>query len=119
MEYSMNLVSVLDESGTILYQSPSAERILGEHLDVRVGTNTFEYIHPDGRTRITEQFLSMVQSPGSATERVEYRFEHGDSSWAGVQTVRPVSRLCRLGFVTCQRGRSGSSLASRRAFRRP
>ncbi|OYR56747.1 sensor histidine kinase [Halorubrum halodurans] len=86
-EYSTDLVSVLDESGTILYQSPSAERVLGEESDERVGTNAFEYVHPDDRGRIAETFGEMVRSPGTVTERVEYRFEHGDGSWIWIESI--------------------------------
>ena len=86
-EHSTDLVSVLNESGMILYQSPSAERILGEDPDERVGTSAFEHVHPDDREHIAEQFGEMVQSPGTATERVEYRFEHGDGSWIWIESI--------------------------------
>jgi PAS domain S-box-containing protein len=86
-EYSTDLVSILDESGTIIYQSPSAERILGEDPDLRIGTSAFEYVHPDDREYVTEKFGAMLQSPGTVTERVEYRFKHGDGSWMWVEST--------------------------------
>jgi len=86
-EHSMDLVSVLDESGTIIYQSPSAEQILGEGPKTRVGTNAFEYVHPDDRKHIMEKFMEMIQSPETVTERVEYRFEHGDGSWIWIESI--------------------------------
>jgi PAS domain S-box-containing protein len=86
-EYSTDIVSVLDESGTIRYQSPSAERILGEDPSTRIGTNAFEYVHPEDREHITEKFVEMVQSPGTVTERVEYRFKHGDGSWMWIESI--------------------------------
>ena len=86
-EQTTDLLSVLDASGTIRYQSPSARHILGEDPSERVGDNAFEYVHPEDRERVAQRFVEMVESPGTTTERIEYRFEHGDGSWMWVEST--------------------------------
>jgi PAS domain S-box-containing protein len=86
-EQTTDLLSVLDASGTIRYQSPSARHILGEDPSERVGDNAFEYVHPEDRERVAQRFVEMVESPRTTTERIEYRFEHGDGSWMWVEST--------------------------------
>ena len=44
---SSDIVTLLEVDGTILYESPSIERILGYEPGELVGKNVFDYVHPD------------------------------------------------------------------------
>ncbi|UPV76356.1 PAS domain S-box protein (plasmid) [Halorussus limi] len=80
IEESTDVITVVDSDGTFEYLSPAAERILGYSADEMVGENAFDYVHPDDRERVVEEFSDQVRRP---EERVttEFRFAHADGSW--------------------------------------
>jgi len=85
VEESTDLISVLSEDGTVQYESPSIERILGYDPDELVGENAFEYIHPADRESVIETFQEGVENPDS-TPTAEYRFRHADGSWTWLES---------------------------------
>ena len=86
LEHSASIVAVLDERGTIEYQSPSVERVLGHDPDELVGETAFEYIHPEDRERVLRQFRNGLENPGP--ERVvEYRFRNADGEWRWLRSL--------------------------------
>ncbi|MFC4358915.1 PAS domain S-box protein [Halobium salinum] len=87
IEHSMDIFTVLDESGEITYESPSAERVLGWSDGALVGDNVFEYIHEDDRQEAFETFTSVIDEPGFVTDRMTLRFRHADGSWRWLEAV--------------------------------
>lgn len=77
LEYSTDVISILDADGTFRYVSPSAERILGYAPEDLEGTLALEYAHPDDRRRAVETFSEAVEQPGVQTT-IEFRIERGD-----------------------------------------
>lgn len=55
LENTSDLLTVIDAEGTVLYESPSVERVLGYKPEELVGTSGFAHIHPEdlGRVRRT------------------------------------------------------------------
>jgi PAS domain-containing protein len=49
IENASDLISVVDQTGQIQYQSPSSLAILGYSPEERVGRSMFELLHPRGR----------------------------------------------------------------------
>ncbi|NTW97722.1 MAG: response regulator, partial [Oscillochloris sp.] len=47
IEHSADAVATLDADGIILYQSPSALRMLGYQPDEMIGASAFIFLHPD------------------------------------------------------------------------
>jgi len=86
IEHSLDLTAMLDEAGTIVYQSPSAQRILGYQPHELVGQNAFSLIHPDDRLRVREEFERAQRVPGP-TPFVEYRFLHKNETWRVLESV--------------------------------
>jgi len=91
LEGSSDIITVLDESGTVTYQSPAVERILGHETDALVGQHGFDYIHPDDEERAFEAFADLVAEPGS-TVTVECRFRTADDEWRWLE-IRGTNRL--------------------------
>ncbi len=85
IEQSTDVVSILDGEGVYQYQSPSAESVLGYPPGEFLGENAFEYVHPDDRERVKNEFFAAVETPG-ATTTVEYRFQHEDGSWRVIES---------------------------------
>lgn len=86
VQHASDVVTIADPDGTIVYTSPSMERVLGYGPDELVGTQTRDLMHPDDVVRVeaavTEQFLS-----GGPETPIEYRVRHRDGSWRVVEGV--------------------------------
>jgi PAS domain S-box-containing protein len=91
LEGSSDVITVLDPTGTITYQSPAVERVLGYDRTEFVGQNGFDYIHPDDLDEVREQFTALVADP-SATVTLECRFKTADGEWCWIE-VRGTNRL--------------------------
>lgn len=87
IEHSSDLITVLDEDGTITYQSPSIERILGYAPEALLGEPAINHVHPDDQERVLGQFTEMIESPEQLTHWERYRFQHKDGSWVWLETV--------------------------------
>lgn len=83
---SSDVISILDASGTYIYQSESAEAVLGYEPDEMVGESAFEYVHPDDRERVIDEFVQAVGNP-EAVPNVTYRFRQADDSWCWLESV--------------------------------
>ncbi|HEX8362702.1 MAG TPA: PAS domain S-box protein [Longimicrobium sp.] len=110
IENAQDNILIVDETGTMTYQSPSVERILGHTPEELVGKNAFEYIHPDDVPAVAGALGSVFATPGHVGH-AEYRFRHKDGTWryleAFGQTLSPVSAeegvVCNIRDVTERR----------------
>ncbi|WP_439026239.1 histidine kinase N-terminal 7TM domain-containing protein [Haloarchaeobius sp. DT45] len=80
IENSSDLVTVVDENGTIEYQSPSTEQLLGHDPDAVTGKSALSYVHPDDHEKITAVFQAGL-TEDEHTARTEYRVRHADGEW--------------------------------------
>jgi PAS domain S-box-containing protein len=81
VEETHDIISIVDAQGQFTYQSPSLERILGYEPEATIGEEVWEYIHPDDRQRVSDEFETWVDSPDHAPKAIEYRAQHADGSW--------------------------------------
>lgn len=86
IEHSSDIVTILDADGTIRYESPSVERILGYDPADLVGTSAFEYIHPDDRSAVVTEFERGLTDP-ERHPNIEYRFRAADGSWRWLASI--------------------------------
>lgn len=87
IENSHDIISIVDADGIAQYQSPAIERILGYTPDRLVGEDLFEYIHPDDREHISDQFETLVTHSKTTSDVFEYRFKHADGSWVWLEST--------------------------------
>ncbi|MFW5773431.1 MAG: PAS domain S-box protein [Tangfeifania sp.] len=80
IENSTDVVSILDEKSTIIYESPSHKHILGYDTNELIGDSGFSYIHPDDIEKVQKQFKKLLQNPGY-TENLNLRFRHKNGKW--------------------------------------
>ncbi len=80
-----DVVSVLDADGTIRYQSPAVERLLGHSPEEMIGKNSFDFVHPEDAQAVAKAFTEVLKSGEQA--RVEYRFRHADGSWRYLESA--------------------------------
>ncbi|MDQ3999542.1 MAG: PAS domain S-box protein, partial [Actinomycetota bacterium] len=83
-----DLITLLEEDGTISYESPTIERILGYLPEERIGKNAFDYAHPEDRERVALAFAEALDNPGEVQRPVEFRLRHKDGSWRHMETTR-------------------------------
>jgi PAS domain S-box-containing protein len=80
IENTLDLITVLDSSGKVLFESPSIEKLLGYGREELVGASVFEFLHPDDRPVAQEAMTRLIKAPGTS-EAIEIRILHRDGSW--------------------------------------
>lgn len=73
-------IAVLGEDATILYASPSFQRMTGFAPEELVGKSALEFVHPLDLQALAERFSSLVRSPGE-TYGHSFRFRHKDGGY--------------------------------------
>jgi PAS domain S-box-containing protein len=86
IEKASDLITIISPEGTILYESPSIERILGYTPEEMVGGNAFDFVHPDDLLRIMGIIGRALSTPGGYAI-AEYRFRHKDGPWRVIESV--------------------------------
>ncbi|MDO8546222.1 MAG: PAS domain S-box protein, partial [Nitrospirales bacterium] len=79
-EHGSDLITVLDPKGTILYDSPSIERILGYRPIDRQGKSGFDLVHPEDIPGAKSIIARAFQKLGS-THTIEMRVRGQDGRW--------------------------------------
>jgi PAS domain S-box-containing protein len=80
IENAGDIITVLDDDGTILFESPAVQGALGYAPEELTGRNAFEFVHPDDAPLVQERFGQVAATPGLVSE-VEFRFRHRDGTW--------------------------------------
>ena len=77
----------LDETGRLIYVSPTVTEVLGYLPEELVATDVLGWIHPDDIGEIRE-FRRKLHGSGRAQD-VAYRACHKDGRWLWLHTQRP------------------------------
>ncbi|WP_447972555.1 PAS domain S-box protein [Nitrospira sp. Kam-Ns4a] len=80
IENASDLIVLLDHDGSVLFASPSVERVLGYTPMELIGRKARDLLHPDDQPAVTEVFAGGVRIPGH-TATQEFRIRHRDGSW--------------------------------------
>ena len=86
IENASDIITVVDADGTMRYQSPSIERVLGYNTGELIGRNAFELIHPEDAGIVQEALRLIFSNPGLA-QTAEFRFRHQDGSWRVLESL--------------------------------
>jgi PAS domain S-box-containing protein len=86
LQHSSDIVSILDEQGNLVYNSPAAQRIHGFLPEDILGRNTFEQIHPDDRSRVAATFSRLLEEPASKVS-VQYRYMTKEKGYVWMEAV--------------------------------
>ena len=90
LQNAFDIITVFDPDGTIKYESPAIEKVLGYTPEERMGKNIIKHsiVHPDDKKKKIEMLERAVASPGENIN-VEFRLQHKDGSY---RTIDAVSR---------------------------
>jgi diguanylate cyclase (GGDEF)-like protein/PAS domain S-box-containing protein len=86
IENALDTITILAGDGTILYESPSVERVLGYVPEELVGRQVFDFVHPDDLSRVREVFERVGAETGEVAY-LEVRFRHKDGTWRLLEAV--------------------------------
>jgi PAS domain S-box-containing protein len=84
---SSDLITVLAPDGTIAYQSPSVQRVLGRPPADLVGTALGDLVHPDDRHDVGVSLTKLAEAAPGATANFGCRLRHEDGSWRHVESI--------------------------------
>lgn len=79
-ENALELITILDPKGRIVYENPSNEKFVGFTRKEMQGQTAFDFFHPDDLPKVKAAFAEALKRPG-ATDRVTLRMRHKDGSW--------------------------------------
>ncbi|MEX2473339.1 MAG: PAS domain S-box protein [Gemmatimonadota bacterium] len=80
IEHSEDLITVLSETGRVIYRSPAGERLLGWAKDEVLGREMLDLVHPDDQDLVRRGVGEALAEPGRSA-RVKVRLLHKDGSW--------------------------------------
>ena len=86
VEQASGIISILDPDGTVRYQNPAVERVLGYRPDELAGSDPFDRVHPEDRERVRNEFEELLDEPGGFKSAC-YRTRHADGSWVHLETM--------------------------------
>jgi len=86
IQNSLDIITLLDADGTVQYESPSVEKVVGYKPEELIGKNIFEFIHPEDVENVVNAFRAVIQTPGT-TLTVEFRFQHKGGSWCFLEST--------------------------------
>jgi PAS domain S-box-containing protein len=81
VEYTSDIITVVDEDSVVRYGSPSVESVLGYLPEELVGLRAAELVHPDDQAKVLEAHRMAMRDPLTAQRGVEFRVRHKDGSW--------------------------------------
>ena len=85
-ESAMDIVSVLDRDGRILYQSPSVRHLLGFEPQDMIGLNQFDMVHSNDAERLRAAFHELVEN-GTLDKPVEFRVRAQNGEWRNLEAI--------------------------------
>lgn len=86
IQNSSDIITILGSDGTIQYESPSIERVLGYKPDDLISKNAFDLIHPEDVASVSDVFNNLIQKPGTVLS-IEYRFQEQGGSWRFLEST--------------------------------
>ena len=86
VQNASDIITIVDENGAILYDSPSVERILGYSPEERLGQSAFDYIVADDMAELIKLFTHVATHPGSILQH-DMPVLHKDGSCRYVEAV--------------------------------
>jgi PAS domain S-box-containing protein len=84
LQHVSDIVTVLEADGTIRYESPSIERVMGYRPNELIGENVLDYVHPEDVTRVSCAVTEALRNPGMRSVAEAFRFRRADSSWCNL-----------------------------------
>ena len=86
VRYASDIIMILDADGTIVYESPAVELVLGFKPEERVGLAALDFMHPDDAGPVRSKLAELLEEPGRRLS-VEYRVRDRAGSWHDFEAI--------------------------------
>ena len=86
IHYSHEIIGILDKDGTMIFESPSIEHILGYKVNEITGKNSFDLMHPDDLINMRRKFKEILNRPNTPIT-VELRLKHKNGEWRNFEII--------------------------------
>jgi PAS domain S-box-containing protein len=86
IQYSSDMITILNPDATIRYKSPAFYRLFGYREEDILGKNAFAFFHPDDVQRCMQIFRERVTTPG-LTEPIVFGFRKADGGYLKLEGV--------------------------------
>lgn len=86
VENSGDVIAVVNAEGTVKYESPAIERVLGYRDAERIGRSSFELVHPEDLAELEGAYRRILRGEARRVT-VEFRARHRDGSWRIVEAT--------------------------------
>ena len=83
---SADAITLLDENGVAVYDSPAALGMLGYYNNELIGQNIFTIIHEEDLLSIRSHFIELLEKPG-ARLNIMFRIRHKNGSWRWLEAI--------------------------------
>ena len=83
---ALDIVSLLDNTGSFLYSNPAVKKTLGVAPEELTGTKFFDLVHPEDLERVRQAFEFGLNNPDQ-TLMLEMRLHHRNGSWMPLEAV--------------------------------
>jgi PAS domain S-box-containing protein len=87
IEGAHDIVILLGLDGTIRYQSPATERVLGYSPQELVGTNVLDIIHPEDQERAAGILAQWPREEAEVEPLAPFKVRHKDGSWRIIEAI--------------------------------
>ena len=86
IEHSLEVIVLFTPEGTVLYASPSIERVLGYTPQECMAINGCAVIHPGDIASLAHTFQQLLAIPGLVDTK-QFRSRHKDGTWRWVEAT--------------------------------
>ncbi len=86
IENALDVVTILDGQGTVLYVNAGIQAVLGYPPQELAGSDVFRLVHEEDLPRVREKFGALLRDPGQ-TQSVRFRCRHKDGSWRDLESI--------------------------------
>lgn len=86
LQNSSDSISILDKTGTIIFENSPRNRILDFDIDELLGKSIFDIIHPDETDTFRTLFKEIISRPDKQVKK-EYRSLHKNKKWIWVESI--------------------------------
>ena len=86
IENLSDVITVVAVDGTMVYHSPSIQRVAGYQAKDLLGQSFLKYIHPEDESAVRAALERVTLRVGSEAPP-EFRFRHKDGSWVWLESV--------------------------------
>ncbi len=80
IENALDIVVIIDREGTVTYESPAVQRVLGYERGYFLARSAFELVHPDDLEEVMQTFTRLLLTP-AGIERVAFRYRDRAGKW--------------------------------------